>query len=285
MTQPPFPYFGGKQLLAPRIAAAFPPHRHYVEPYAGSLAVLLAKGPSPFETVNDLDGDVMTFWRVLRDHPDDLERVCALTPHSRAEFEAARDRPDTLADLERARRVWVTLTQGRGGSLRNTGWRHYKKPSGGTSVPDYLRGYVARIHPALERLQGVSLECRPALDVISRYGGEPDVLLYVDPPYLGEARSTPGDGRRGTHRYQHELLAVTDHEELLAALLTCRAAVVLSGYPSRLYDDTLTGWCRLEIPTYTSQAGRGEPSARTEVLWANRPIADQEHLFDLGGTA
>lgn len=82
---PPMAYFGGKQRIAERIVALFPPHRHYVEPYAGSLSVLLAKAPAKLETVNDLDGDLVTFWRMLRDRPDELIRVCALTPHSRAE--------------------------------------------------------------------------------------------------------------------------------------------------------------------------------------------------------
>ena len=70
--RPPFAYFGGKTRLAPLIAAAMPSHEHYVEPFGGSLAVLLAKPRSRMETVNDLDGDLMTFWRVLRDQPDEL---------------------------------------------------------------------------------------------------------------------------------------------------------------------------------------------------------------------
>jgi DNA adenine methylase len=113
--KPPFTYFGGKTAIAERIVSLLPPHEHYVEPFAGSLAVLLAKPPSAMETVNDLNCDLMIFWRVLRDQLADLERVCALTPHSRAERNAAYESaPD---DLERARRVWVTLTQGRGGHL------------------------------------------------------------------------------------------------------------------------------------------------------------------------
>src|SRR5258707_1347980 len=128
--KPPFTYFGGKLSIAERIMALLPPHGHYVEPFAGSLAVLLAKPLSPMETVNDLDGDLMGFWRVLRDRPADLERVCALTPHSRAEQAASYDRED-CDDLERARRVWVRLTQGRGGHLwRGTGWRYYQDPRG-----------------------------------------------------------------------------------------------------------------------------------------------------------
>ncbi len=72
MTAPPMAYFGGKTRLAARIVELLPPHEHYVEPFAGSLAVLLAKPLSRMETVNDLDGDIMTFWRVLRDRPEEL---------------------------------------------------------------------------------------------------------------------------------------------------------------------------------------------------------------------
>jgi DNA adenine methylase len=77
------------------------------------LAVLLAKQPAKLETVNDLDRDLMTFWKVLRDRPAELVRLCALTPHSRAEHDAAYGDLSGLDDLERARRVWVRLTQGR----------------------------------------------------------------------------------------------------------------------------------------------------------------------------
>src|SRR6266508_5596067 len=125
-TAPPFAYYGGKTTLADRIVELLPAHRHYIEPFAGSLAVLLAKPPALFETVNDLDQQVMTFWRVLRDRGRDLARVCYLTPHSRAEHLACHTTtPDggssdtrsvEAEELEAARRVWVMLTQGRGGT-------------------------------------------------------------------------------------------------------------------------------------------------------------------------
>src|SRR5581483_5983322 len=101
--KPPFTYFGGKLKLAERIAALLPSHQHYEEPFAGSLAVLLAKSPSPMETVNDLDGRLMSFWRVLRNRPGELERVCALTPHSRTEYLAAYEPAED--ELESARRL------------------------------------------------------------------------------------------------------------------------------------------------------------------------------------
>jgi hypothetical protein len=119
--RPPIAYFGSKVRIAPRIVEYLPPHRGYVEPYCGSLAVLFAKPPTVYECVNDLDGDLVLFWRMLRDRLPDLERVCRLTPHAREEYAQSWPITDDVDDLERARRVWVKLTQGRGGSLRTTG--------------------------------------------------------------------------------------------------------------------------------------------------------------------
>lgn len=274
--KPPIAYFGGKVMLADRIVDLLPAHMHYVEPYCGSLSVLLAKRPSVLETVNDLDQALVTFWRVLRDRPAELERVCQLTPHSRAEQQAAY-LVDNVDDLEVARRVWVQLTQGRAGTRRRTGWRHYVKPSGNTSMPDYLDGYVDRIAPAAERLHRVQLECVPALDLIAKYGAQPDVLLYVDPPYLGSTRCRSYDG------YVNEMRGTGDHEELAAALHAARAAVVLSGYPSDLYDlELYPDWHRV---MFTAGTGQGEEWAnRTEVIWSNRPLGDQLTLFAGGGS-
>lgn len=258
--KPPIVYFGGKIRLAEQLIRLMPPHRHYVEPYCGSLAVLLAKPPVPHETVNDLDRDLVTFWRVLRDQPEDLYRACALTPHSRHEHQVVSYEP-TDDPLEKARRVWVQLTQGRAGIRTKTGWRYYVDPGGTTSgMADYLRGYVARMPPAVERLMHVSLECRPALDVIADYGRQPEVCLYVDPPYLKSTRSSGS--------YVVEMGDPADHVDLAEALRGCKASVVLSGYPSPLYDDLYADWKRVEIATATGQGGEWQD--RTEVAWINR---------------
>ncbi len=271
--KPPFAYYGGKTTLAERIAQTFPEHRHYVEPFAGSLAVLLAKAPALFETVNDLDGHLMTFWRVLRDQPEDLWRVCALTPHARAEHQAAYDL-DGLDDLERARRVWVALTQGRGNTLRKTGWRHFQDPGsrGPTSMPDYLASYVERMRATAGRIANVSLENRDALDVIRDYGQHDEVLIYADPPYLGTTRSS--------RQYLVEMSHEDEHRALADALRTCRASVVLSGYHSPLYDDLYAGWNVVEFATYTGQGNHSKDrnDRRTEALWSNRRLAAT--LFD-----
>lgn len=272
MSAPPFAYFGGKTTLADRIVRFLPEARHYVEPFAGSLAVLLAKPRARMETVNDLDGDLMLFWRVLRDRPEDLARVCMLTPHSRAEHAGAFHPVDGLDELERARRVWVRLTQGRGGLLRRTGWRHYADPASSSGMPDYLAGYVARLMPAAARLAGVSLECRPALDLIEKYGRYPDVLLYVDPPYLGSTRIWG-------NQYRHELRGDAEHRDLAEALMVCRAHVVLSGYDSALYAELYAAWHTVRMPASTGNARRGE-QIRTEVLWSNRELGQERGLWE-----
>jgi DNA adenine methylase len=275
--KPPFAYFGGKTMLAQRIVDLLPPHQHYVEPYCGSLAVLLAKRPARMETVNDLDHELVTWWRVLRDRPEELARVCALTPHSRAEYVAARERA-VEDELEVARRVWVLLSQGRGLTLRpgKTGWKHYVYPSGsGIGMPGYLEAYVERIAAAADRLSMVSLECMPALDLIRKYGQQPDVLLYVDPPYLGTTR----DHR---NNYRYEMKDEGDHRDLAEALHACKAAVVLSGYASDLYDRELyAGWARHTMPAFTGNSSGDR--TRTEVLWSNRPFCVQS-AFDFGLT-
>lgn len=227
--KPPLVYFGGKTKLASRIVAVLPPHRHYVEPYAGSLAVLLAKPLSLMETANDLDQSITTFWRVLRDRPRELARACALTPHSRAEWEDCWD-VDAGDELERARRVWVRLSQGRSGQFQRAGWRHYVDPGNvGTAFPSYLDGYVDRMEAASRRLHHVTLECRPALELIDRYGSSPDVLLYLDPPYLGSTRVSGG--------FRHEMKSPDE-------------------------------WWSMTFDTVTGQGG--DRQARTEVLWSNR---------------
>ena len=248
--KPPFPYFGGKQRAATKIIEALPPHELYVEPFAGSLSVLLAKSPVKREVVNDLDGDLVTFWRVLRDRPEELAVACELTPHSRAEQRLKV--ADSVDDVERARLVWLKLTQGRAGTLLSTGWKQSLNSS--ASMPRYLQGYRERLLPAAERIRNVSLECLPALDVIALYD-RPEAVLYVDPPYLSSTRNSKG--------YAEEMGARADHVELLDVLKSARSRVALSGYSSPLYERELDNWTRRE---WAATSGEG---ARVEILWMN----------------
>jgi DNA adenine methylase len=138
-------------------------------------------------------------------------------------------------------------------------------------MPRTLANYVGRFAAVADRLRDVSLECRPAIDIIERYGRDPETLVYVDPPYLLSTRARKG--------YRHEFHTEGDHRDLAGALHKCGAAVVLSGYPSALYDELYADWHRVEIAAWTGQGNAD--GARTEVLWSNRPLG-HETLLDVG---
>lgn len=263
--KPPILYFGAKGRIADQIVGLMPEHAGYVEPFAGSLAVLLAKSPTKLEVVNDLDGALMTFWRVLRDRPAELIRAAANTPHSRAELEQSRDLAD-VDDLEQARRVWVALTQGRGASLRYpAGWRTFYDPAATNgSIGTYMNAYRDRLAPAAERIRNVSLECRDALDVIDDYGTAATNLLYVDPPYELTTRNPK-------LRYVHEFESEQDHRQLAEHLHACASVVMLSGYPSPLYDELYGDWYRHDVGSFTANA-TGAAQDRVEVVWCNRQL-------------
>lgn len=270
--KPPFAYYGGKTTLAPVIADLLPAHEHYVEPFAGSLAVLLAKQPTAWETVNDLDSDLVNFWRVLREAPDELARRAMLTPHSRSEYETSKNLDAAPDDIERARLVWVRLSQSRSNSMRVSGWRYRQNPSMGTSMPDYVTAYAARIEAAAARLKNVSIENRDAIDVVVDYGQHSNVCIYADPPYLGSTRAA---------NYRMEMLEDDLHVKLARALNDCKASVVLSGYASPLYEELFAGWYRTELKAPTALSGK---AAENEVLWSNVPLGTQQTL-DLFGSA
>jgi DNA adenine methylase len=257
----PIQYFGSKANIADRLIEMMPAHRGYIEPFAGSLSVLLAKPAAKIEVVNDLDENLMTFWRVLRDRPDDLIRVAELTPHSRAELEAAAAL-DADDELERARQVWVMLTQGRSRTMKRTGWRFFADPNGtSSSFMTYMDAYRSRLGDAFERIREVSLECRPALDVIAQYGAFPENLLYVDPPYLYSTRST-----RAGNRYTHELGSADEHTALAAALHECKASVMISGYPAPEYLELYGDWNYVGIAARSDNALNRD---RVEGVWMN----------------
>lgn len=268
--KPPFPYYGGKTRVASSIVDLLPDHKHYIEPFAGALSVLFAKPPSVMETVNDINGDIVNFFRVLRNDRERLEQACFLTPHSREEHALARDL-DVADPVERARRTFVLLSQGRNASLRKTGWAHFQNPNGGGSRSAYLRSMIGRFEPLAARLLNVTMENRDGIQIINEFGRFADNLLYVDPPYLAVTRSSSG--------YAAEFARADQHMQLLAALKECKASVLLSGYPSELYEQELAGWHRTAI-----RGSRNVNNASTpETIWSNRPLNGQQKLSLIGG--
>lgn len=266
---PVLKYPGAKWRLADWIVGHLPAHEVYLEPFFGSGAVFFSKQPARLETISDLDGDVVNFFRVLRERPEELAWEVAATPWAREEWEASYQ--PTNDPLERARRFIVRAHQSHGMRPRNrTGWRHATgiSASMGGGIRNVARQW-ANLPPLLlataERLKDAQIEQRPALDVIARFA-HTGCLIYADPPY---PRST-----RSEWQYKHELTDA-DHLALLAALDAHPGPVVLSGYRCALYDNWLAGWQRLDMPTM-AEGGR----ARVESLWLNAKAA-RPTLFDL----
>ena len=247
-------YPGAKWKMAKMIVSIMPKHKSYLEPFFGSGAVLFNKPPSAIETVNDIDGDIVNFFRVLRQQPDDLAKAIALTPYARDVYDDAHENRG-VSDFERAYKFAIRSKMSHGFKLcSKTGFKidiagreaSYAVKCWNRLPDDLLQASV--------RLKCVQIEHRPALDLIQRFNHD-NVLIYADPPYLLSTR--------GAKQYSHEMNE-QDHAQLLDALKQHRGSVILSGYPSEMYDRELSGWSRIATKAYNQNADR-----RTEVLWCN----------------
>lgn len=264
---PALRYHGGKFRLAPWILKHFPAHTRYVEPFGGAASVLIQKPRCYAEVYNDLDGDIVNLFRVLRDARQSVQLVelLELTPYHRDEFEAAWGGgvPDPV---ERARRLCVRAAMGFGsaGATKGaTGFRTDTRRSYGTAQHVWVK-YPATLAAIGARFAGVLIENRDALRVMKAHDG-PETLHYVDPPYMFRTRVRPG--RQGSTRYYRCEMTDDQHADLLDGIKRLAGMVVISGYPCDFYDQTLKGWAR-DTTSARIAAGRGT-GLRNEVVWLN----------------
>ncbi len=258
-----FGWYGGKFSHLDWLLPLLPSCHHYCEPFGGSAAVLINRSPSPVETYNDLDGEVVNFFRVLRTKKDLLIEAIGLTPFSREEFFiACQDYPDKISDLERARRFFVRARQVRTGLAQTASlgrWANCKNTSraGMSGVVSRWLGSVEALPEIAMRLLRVQIENRPALEVIDLYDNG-ETLFYCDPPYPHESR---GDDKA----YGYEL---TDHEHRLLAnrLSSIEGRAAISGYRCPLMDDLYRDWNCIEAPVKHCHSIK---KPRQEVLWVN----------------
>jgi DNA adenine methylase len=270
----PLKWHGGKYYLASRIVGLMPCHLHYVEPFFGGGAVLFARNPDDpalwlfphkgvSEVANDINGRWINFWRVLRD-PDSFasfRREVEAIPMARQEWEEAHShsyRTDSIAD---AVAFFVDCRQSRSGMMNGftsvTRNRTRRRMNG--NVSEWLTAieFLPEVHLRLRR---VLIERMPALELIERED-TPGALFYCDPPYLHETRTA-------TDAYSHEMTE-KEHRDLLATLLECKGKVMLSGYPSPLYESKLGSWNRHAFELPNNAAGGEKKRRMTEVLWCN----------------
>jgi DNA adenine methylase len=263
---PPLKWHGGKHYLAGKIVALMPPHLHYVEPFAGGLAVLLAKNPEGVsEVVNDLDGELTNFWEMLR-HPETFNwfrHAVEATPFSRAAWERAAEGGNDA--LERAVAFFIRCRQSLAG--RRDTFAPLSRTRTRRGFNEQASAWITAVEglPAVHaRLRRVVVENRPALEVIRREDG-PGTLFYFDPPYLPVTRTA-----RQVYEFE---MSEADHLELLDALLACKGKVMVSGYPSELYYSKLAGWTRHTFDLPNNAAAGKSKGRETEVVWCNFAVS------------
>lgn len=258
-----FGWYGGKYSHLNWLLPLLPKTHNYCEPFGGSGAVLLNREPSSVETYNDIDGEVVNFFRVLRDHKKKLIEAIGLTPFSREEFHiACQDFGPHLSELERARRFFVRARQVRTGLAQTASlgrWANCMNTSrnGMSGVVSRWLGSVEGLADVAERLLRVQIENRPAIEVIQVYDS-PQTLFYCDPPYPHEVR---GDSKA----YGFEM-SDAEHQELAEVLKRINGLAAVSGYRCDLMDRLYKGWRREAAPAKKCHSVK---KPRAEVLWMN----------------
>ena len=260
-------YPGAKNRIAEWIINFFPEHHSYLEPFFGSGAVLFRKPRSNIETVNDLDGEVVNLFEWIKKDPEKLAYEIYWTPYSREVYEVAYTQGEG-GSLERAVRFFVRSNMGYGFRTAGgkVGWKNDVQGREKAYASQDWCNLPEKIMQAAERLRGVQIENRPAVELIRRFNYS-NVLVYLDPPYMPNVRN----GKQ----YRHEMFTEESHEELLETALQHNGPVLISGYDTSLYNDRLKDWNREETVSYSQVC-----SKKREVIWMNFQPQRQMTLED-----
>ena len=258
-----FGWYGGKYSHLDWLLPLLPEARHFCDVFGGSAAVLINREPSPVETYNDIDSELVNFFRVLREEKAPLLEAIGLTPFSREELDIACSEPvGDLSRLERARRFFVRARQVRTGLAQTASagrWAHCLLTSraGMAGAVSRWLGSIEDLSAIAQRLLRVQIEHASAIEVIERYDSE-GTLFYCDPPYPHESRGDP-------KAYAHEMTD-DDHRELARVLHGVRGKVALSSYHGPLMNELYHDWRFIEAP---ERACHSVKAPRREVLWVN----------------
>ena len=253
-------YHGGKSGIRPVgkwIRSLLPPDRSvtYVEPYAGMLGVLLNRPRSSCEIANDLNGRIVNWWRMIRDHPDEFARRIALTPYSEEMYREASASLDDGSPMARAINLSLVLTSsmGHGDGGLSSGFAVTYLPNSGSPSKKF-HSIADRVPRLAERMKDVQLLNRPAIKILERIVDEDGTVIYCDPPYAGTVT-------------KHYAVDESDRDHTFDLLRSQRGRVAISGYGDE-WDDL--GWHRSTLDRTMALPGQtGESRPRTEVLWTN----------------
>ena len=266
MHSPVLKYYGSKFRIANWIIGHFPRHCIYVEPFGGSASVLLQKPRSFMEIYNDLNGDVVNFYKVLRDplHRHKLVQDLSITPFAREEYELSFERAN--GSIERARRFVIrcNFSFNSGGGLKKRNGMSYGRTKYTSETATWLK-YPDVISDAGRRFSGVVIENRCAFELIEMHDSA-NTLFYLDPPYLPDTRS---NGRKDC--YLHDMYE-HDHKKMLEMIVRLKGFVVLSGYDNEMYNEYLSNWGTRNKKACAGSAKGGKSSVET--IWINPRCLD-----------
>jgi DNA adenine methylase len=221
--KPPLTYYGGKQMLSKLIVSLIPKHNLYCEPFFGGGAVFFAKEPSAVEIINDTNGELINFYKVIKTQFKKLEKEIKSTLHSREHHQVANIvllYPQLFDEIKRAWAIWTSANQSFGSMLGST-WKCDFKQS---ATPKLLRNKRENFtNEYAKRLEQTQIECRDAIEVI-RLTDSKETFFYIDPPYFN---SNMGHYKKYTKE---------DFEKLLQTLSEIKGKFLLSSYPSPMLD-------------------------------------------------
>lgn len=263
-----FSYYGGKYLMLAMLLTLMPVHQTYCEVFGGSGVFLMNKPAVKVEVYNDLNSEIVHFFRTLRNEPEELIRLLEMTPYARDEFKSCkRNIAFEKNDIEKARKFYVRQAQSFAGRGKEFGMCDMNKSNARTFI-----NKMETLRQVAERLRNVHIENTSFEKLIPRFAKDKEkVFIYLDPPYLPETRVTNND-------YEYEM-TIRDHERLLEMAVSLPAKFLISGYSSELYEKKLKGWNRIEKDVPLSCASKfkdGKRDRRTEILWWNYEIENEK---------
>lgn len=262
----PLTWYGSKAQQLSKILPCLPQMPKYVEPFGGSAVVMLNRPTAPLEVYNDIYGEVVNLFRVLRDNGDKLIDLLALTPYSREEYIESFSVNTTDSDVERARKFYIRIGQSFSGAGKSKGqWSRDRTISVG--MARRIRTYLARVEgleEIVQRLRYVQIENNDALDVF-RFYDSTETLTYLDPPYMTTTRIAKSI-------YNHEI-SEAYHIRLLELLTRAKGSVAISGYQNDLYESYLKSFHLYTWDTRSSSASGKGLVSREECLWANYDVS------------
>jgi DNA adenine methylase len=263
----PITYYGGKQKMVKTILPLIPEHTCFVEPFAGGLAVFFNKAPSKAECINDINGELINFYKVIKHHFNELQYLLEETLYSRLQFKEAKiiyNNPQDYDIIKRAWAVWLLCNQSYGGGM-DSGWSFKKKDNADVrTIQNKINNFT---NEYAERLRNIQIECNNALTVIKNYDST-ETFFYIDPPYIGAD--------------QGHYNGYTDYDftELLDFLVTIKGKFLLSSYNNEILTKYITdnNWYCLEIKKFLFMSlNSKEQKYKIETLTANYTINQNEN--------